>query len=103
MFTFFEFKVKAGLENWEEDSLEQRLDKLGLGFIEFNEFNEFCMQYGISFNEPLLENDLEDQLERRNNISYIDYKVQKEDYFRYFRTIYTSERAALHKAQALYE
>jgi len=32
---------------------------MGLAFIEFNEFNEFCANYGIDFKEPLIENDLE--------------------------------------------
>jgi hypothetical protein len=31
------------LENFEKNALEARLDKLGMAFIEFNEFNEFCV------------------------------------------------------------
>lgn len=44
--------------------LEERLDKLCMAFVEFNEFNEFMLEYGVDFKEPLIENDLEDQLER---------------------------------------
>ena len=48
------------LANWEEDALESRLDRLGMAFIEFNEFNEFCMEFGLDWGEPLLETDLEE-------------------------------------------
>jgi hypothetical protein len=44
-----------------------------MAFIEFNEFNEFSMDYGVDWNEPLLENDLEDFLDRKLNQSYKDY------------------------------
>lgn len=60
LFTFIEFTLKINLENWEEDALEGRLDRLGFAFIEWNEFNEFSMEYDLDWNEPLLENDLED-------------------------------------------
>ena len=69
------------LQNWEEDALEGRLDRLGFAFIEFNEFNEFTMDYGVDWQEELLENDLEDQLDQKNNLSYKDYQLSKEDYF----------------------
>lgn len=60
LFTFLERTLQIKLHNWEEDALEGRLDRLGMAFIEFNEFNEFCLGYGIDFGEPLLENDLEE-------------------------------------------
>lgn len=41
-----------------------------MAFVEFNEFNEFCMPYKIDFGEPLLETDLEDILDERINTSY---------------------------------
>jgi len=63
-------KLKIPLENWEEDALESRLDRLGMAFIEWNEFNEFSMDYGIDWQEPLLENDLEDILDAKLNLSY---------------------------------
>lgn len=44
-----------------------RLDRLGMAFIEFNEFNEFCQTYDINWGEPLLENDLEEILEAKIN------------------------------------
>lgn len=60
MFQFIQKRLNIKLENWEEDALEGRLDRLGFAFIEFNEFNEFSLEYDLSWNEPLLENDLED-------------------------------------------
>ena len=65
-FSFFNFiknDLDIRLESWEEDALEMRLDRLGMAFIEFNEFNEFCLDYGLSFGEPLLKTDLEDILD----------------------------------------
>lgn len=47
------------LKYFEIEAIENRLDALGMAFIEFNEFNEFCQTYDIDWNEPLLENDLE--------------------------------------------
>jgi len=69
------------LANWEEDALESRLDRLGMAFIEFNEWNEFCMEFGMDWGEPLLETDLEDVLDAKLNLSYKDYKLSKNDYF----------------------
>jgi|TARA_B110000285_G_scaffold235324_1_gene316341 hypothetical protein len=69
------------LANWEEDALESRLDRLGMAFIEFNEWNEFCMEFGMDWGEPLLETDLEDVLDAKLNQSYKDYKLSKNDYF----------------------
>jgi hypothetical protein len=57
--------------------LEGRLDRLGMAFIEFNEFNE----YGLDWKEPLAENDLEDILDAKINLSYKDYIVSEADYF----------------------
>ena len=68
-----------------------------MAFIEFNEFNEFCMDYDIDFQEHLLENDLEDILDAKLNLSYKDYKLSKVDYFRGCHTMLTSEKAALAK------
>ena len=31
------------------------------------------MDYGVDWQEELLENDLEDQLDEKNNLSYKDY------------------------------
>ena len=66
-----------------------------MAFIEFNEFNEFCMPYKIDFGEPLLENDLEDILDEKINLSYQDYKITKKDWYNGVSTIFTSEKAAL--------
>lgn len=73
--------MEIKLENWEEDALEGRLDRLGMAFIEFSEFNEFSMEYGINWNEKLPEEDLEDILEAKMNLSYKDYTVTPNDLF----------------------
>ena len=73
--------MKIKLEVWEEDALEGRLDRLGFAFIEFNEFNEFTMEYDIDWKEKLLETDLEDILDAKINLSYKDYQLSKTDYF----------------------
>ena len=52
-----------------------------MAFIEFNEFNEFSMTYGLDWEEKLKENDLEDQLEKKLNESYKDYEVTDKDLF----------------------
>jgi hypothetical protein len=74
-----------------------------MAFIEFNEFNEFCLGYAIDFGEPLLENDLEEQLDAKLNLSYQDYKVTKADSFNGCPTMLTSEKAALAKAHTIYD
>jgi len=81
LFQFIQHRLNIKLENWEEDALEGRLDRLGFAFIEFNEFNEFSLEYDLSWNEPLLENDLEDQLDAKINLSYKDYQLSSVDYF----------------------
>ena len=83
-FDFFSFignKMRITLAPFEMDALETRLDRLGMAFIEFNEFNEFCMLYGINWGEPLIENDLEKILDDKLNLSYRDYTVTDKDYF----------------------
>ena len=102
MFQFIEYRLEIILKNWEEDALEGRLDRLGMAFIEFNEFNEFSIEHGLDFNEPLLETDLEDILDAKLNLSYLDYKVSKYDYFQGCPTMLTSEKAALAKVSQIY-
>lgn len=97
-----EEKLRLTLTTWEAAMLEERLDRLGMAFIEFNEFNEFTQVYGLDWGEPLLDNDLEEQLERKLNVSYKDYKLTESDYFNGSKTILTSERAALVRAGALF-
>ena len=80
-FDFVENKLNIKLAVWEEDALEERLDRLGMAYIEFNEFNEFCMVYDINWGEPLDANDTEAILDKKLNLSYKDYKVTKSDYF----------------------
>lgn len=41
-FYFLQNSLNIKLTQWEEDALETRLDKLGMAYIEFNEFNKFC-------------------------------------------------------------
>lgn len=103
LFHFVEFDLKIKLKNWEEDGLEGRLDRLGMAFIEFNEFNEFCLPYKIDFGEPLLETDLEDILDEKINTSYQDYKVTKNDFYNGVPTILTSEKAALNFVERIWQ
>lgn len=103
MFQFIENKLKIELENWEEDALEGRLDRLGFAFIEWNEFNEFSMEYNLDWNEPLLENDLEDQLDAKINLSYKDYQLTSADYFQGCETMLRSEKAALAKVRTIWK
>jgi hypothetical protein len=103
MFQFVEHVLGIKLQNWEEDALEGRLDRLGFAFIEFNEFNEFTMEYGVDWNEALLETDLEDILDAKLNLSYKDYVVTKDDYFQGVSTMLTTEKAALAAATNIYK
>jgi len=91
------------LDNWEQDAIETRLDRLGMAFIEFNEFAEFSEQYDLSWGEPIQETDLEDILEAKLNQSYKDYKLSKSDYFQNCKTMLTSEKAALSKCHQIFE
>jgi hypothetical protein len=50
-----------------------------------------------------LENDLEDILDAKLNVSYLDYKLTKNDYFRGCKTMLTSEKAALAKCTLIYD
>lgn len=102
LFHYIEQELHIKLANWEEDGLETRLDRLGMAFIEFNEFNEFCMPYGIDFGEPLLETDLEDILDAKLNMTYKEYKVSKRDWFNGCPTILTSEKAALSYVESIW-
>jgi hypothetical protein len=86
------------MKKWENDALESRLDRLGLAYIDFWEFVEFAEGYGVIFNEPNRpENDTEQILEAKLNISYKDYKLTKTDYFNGIKTILRNEKAALSK------
>jgi hypothetical protein len=95
-FSFLSKNLEMDLDEWELDSLEFRLDKLGTAYIEFNEFNEFSVQYGYNWKEKIIENDIEWQLEEKLNLSYKDYVLQPSDFFG-CHTILTNERAALAK------
>jgi len=60
------------------------------------------MEFGINFGEDLLETDLEDMLDQKINLSYVDYKVTKDDYLNENPTILTSEKAALAKVSQIW-
>jgi hypothetical protein len=81
--------------------IEDRLDQLGMAFIEFNEFNEFCLEYGLDWGEDINNNDLEAILEAKLNLSYKDYRLKDSDYFQGCETILTSEKAALAKVTSI--
>jgi hypothetical protein len=34
--------LKIDLDDWEIEEIENRLDRFGMAFIDFNEFNLFC-------------------------------------------------------------
>jgi hypothetical protein len=90
-------------EEWEKSSLEGRLDRLGLAFIDFSEFNEFSFNYGMNWGEEPVDNDIEAQVEAKMNLSYKDYILGETDYFMGCETMLTSERAALAKARQLHQ
>jgi len=102
LFQFINKKLMIELEDWEADGLENRLDKLGMAFVEFNEFNEFSLAYSLEWGEPLLENDHEEQLEKKLNRSYKDYEVTDADLFQGCSTMLRSEKAALAQVRAIY-
>jgi hypothetical protein len=102
LFQFLEKRLNIKMENWQEDALESRLDKLGMAFIEFNEFNEFAKEFNIDFGVDLEENDLESKLEEKLNRSYKDYTLSKDDYFQGCETMLNSEKAALAKVRQIY-
>jgi len=95
--------MKIKLENWEEDDLELRLDRLGSAYILFNEFNEFSIEYDLNWGEHLLETDIEDKLEQKLNVSYKDYQLTKDDYFMGSSSMLTSEKAALALVEQIYQ
>lgn len=103
MFEFINNKLLIQLENWEEDSLEGRLDRLGMAFIEFNEFNEFSQEYGLNWNEKLIDNDMEDMLDAKINLSYKDYIPSEKDYFQHCPTMLKNEKAALATVSKIYK
>ena len=74
-----------------------------MAFIEFSEFIEFTSAYGVEWDLPPTENDLEAMLDKKLNQSYKDYKVTKKDYFNDCKTILTSEKAALAKCTQIFE
>lgn len=50
--------------------------------IEFNNFNEFCADFELDWGEPISKEDDDDILEYQLSISYSDYQVSSNDYFR---------------------
>jgi hypothetical protein len=61
------------------------------------------MEYKLNWNEALLENDLEDQLDAKINLSYKDYVITKNDYFQNSDTMLNSEKAALARVRQIYK
>jgi hypothetical protein len=97
-FNHIEFDLQLKLKDWENDSIEGRLDRLGLAYIDYWEFVEFTESYGVQFDEPERpELDTEAILDAKLNVSYKDYKLSKSDYFNGIKTILTNEKAALAK------
>lgn len=46
-FNHVEFDIKLQLKDWECDALENRLDRLGLAYIDYWEFVEFMEDFGV--------------------------------------------------------
>ena len=61
------------------------------------------MSYNLDWGEPLLENDLEDILDAKINLSYKDYILTDEDYFQGCKSMLTSEKAALAQVRNIYK
>ena len=104
-FDFFQFvriNLNIKLSNWEKDALESHLDPLQVAYIDFNQFNKFSVQNGISWGEYLMENDSENIFKAQLNQSFRDYKLSVEDYFMGCPTMLTSEKAALAKVDLIY-
>jgi hypothetical protein len=74
-----------------------------MAFIEFNEFNEFSIEYGINWGEPLLEGDMEDILDAKMNVSYKDYTVTDQDYFNRCPSMFNNEKAALARCREIWK
>lgn len=68
---------------------------MGFAFIEWNEFNEFSQIYDLDWGEALKEDNLEDELDAKINLSYKDYVVTEKDYFQGCPTMLNNEKAAL--------
>jgi hypothetical protein len=69
------------LDNWEEYEVEGRLDRLGLAYFEFNQFNEFLEEYDYVWGEPVIETNITSILQAKMNLSYKDYVISELDYF----------------------
>lgn len=97
LFSFLEKDLKIVLKIWEQDHLESRLDMMSFAFIEFNEFNEFCLEQGIEWGEKLKDVNLESLYDQKLNLSYKDYIICNDDYYKGTPSILKSEKAALAK------
>lgn len=97
-FDFFTYlkQINVNVEkDWEVEAIVQRLDSQAMAFIEFNEFNEFLEIFGFKTGEPVQEEDEEYKLELEQAISYLDYKLTKNDFYMQSPTMFKSEKAAL--------
>lgn len=93
------------LEHWELDAIEDRLDKGGDAYIDLHDFIAFCEEYDIDLGVQVDSGaaDAEAMIEQKNNVSYKDYKLTKNDYFNGCKTMLTSEKAALAKCNSILE
>ena len=74
-FYYLEYELNIKLSLQEQNELESRLDRFGMAYIEFNNFNEFCMDFEMDWGEPVHKEDSDDVLEYQLNISYSDYQL----------------------------
>ena len=57
------------------------MDRLGLAYFEFNQFNEFLEEYDYVWGEPVIETNITSILQAKMNLSYKDYIISELDYF----------------------
>ena len=74
-FYYLEYELNIKLSLQEQNELESRLDRFGMAYIEFNNFNEFCKDFEMDWGEPVHKEDSDDVLEYQLNISYSDYQL----------------------------
>ena len=89
-------------QDWEKDAIEMRLDRMGLAYIDFNEFRKFCNDYNIDLGESLNLEDKEDEMEEQENVSFKDYQISEKDKFQGSSTMFRNEKAALKVANSFY-
>ena len=71
------------------------MDRLGLAYFEFNQFNEFLEEYDYVWGEPVIETNITSILQAKMNLSYKNYIISESDYFPGCPTMFNNEKAAI--------